>query len=482
MVTCPTCDGKGRCNHWLEVVEEPLTREVALGDERLRSASAVERSEATLPFGGMVSSEEASLLAQPRFAQHWASGERAATIGIHRYRGVVHRIGYELAGRSGVVSVQGWDAAIEGTPALGPISRWRRLRWLAAAAGVFVGIVLLALHAGRGAFYVRSLQTLGLVVAVVALLLEGRRIFSAFSVKRLRARAAKRRIGEVGVVVIAAVLLLASRRPSLAHAMEREISGRMAEAIREYEALARTSDAAAAAARLDHLQVVELGKLPAAQIWPAARASHFLTAEGSAEARSLAEQRTLAAIRDEVAAGSFAGARTLLDQLDAAAPVPFLAQASALVDEAEATSLWHTVESDDDGARRLAACEGLARLAGVKPVRRRGEVAVTSEDIRRTCDAIRRTEDARRARLQREEEARLARERREAERQAPLERAAAERADRAREGALRAWASAPLRCRDGTLSPSCVCGSSSHRGCCSWHRGVSGCSRDYPSN
>jgi hypothetical protein len=33
-----------------------------------------------------------------------------------------------------------------------------------------------------------------------------------------------------------------------------------------------------------------------------------------------------------------------------------------------------------------------------------------------------------------------------------------------------------LRCCDGTLSPSCVCGGS-HRGCCSHHHGICGCAR-----
>lgn len=46
--------------------------------------------------------------------------------------------------------------------------------------------------------------------------------------------------------------------------------------------------------------------------------------------------------------------------------------------------------------------------------------------------------------------------------------------------AHRAWAYAPLLCRDGTLSPSCVCGQSSRRGCCSHHGGVEGCSAAYP--
>lgn len=48
---------------------------------------------------------------------------------------------------------------------------------------------------------------------------------------------------------------------------------------------------------------------------------------------------------------------------------------------------------------------------------------------------------------------------------------AAEAREQARE---RRRALAPLRCCDGTASPSCVCGGS-HRGCCSHHGGVCGC-------
>ncbi len=70
-----------------------------------------------------------------------------------------------------------------------------------------------------------------------------------------------------------------------------------------------------------------------------------------------------------------------------------------------------------------------------------------------------------------------------AQRQAEQERraeAARQRAQ-AREEARahqdeRRRAMSPLLCADGTPSPSCTCGGS-WRGCCSWHGGVSGCSR-----
>jgi hypothetical protein len=71
------------------------------------------------------------------------------------------------------------------------------------------------------------------------------------------------------------------------------------------------------------------------------------------------------------------------------------------------------------------------------------------------------------------------------ERRREAEARAAERAERraraAQEAAQRRWAYAPLLCNDGTRSPSCICGSSSHRGCCSWHGGVAGCSVEYPN-
>lgn len=51
----------------------------------------------------------------------------------------------------------------------------------------------------------------------------------------------------------------------------------------------------------------------------------------------------------------------------------------------------------------------------------------------------------------------------------------AERQEAARQ---RRYNNAPLVCNDGSLSPSCTCGRSSYRGCCSHHSGVSGCSAD----
>lgn len=61
-----------------------------------------------------------------------------------------------------------------------------------------------------------------------------------------------------------------------------------------------------------------------------------------------------------------------------------------------------------------------------------------------------------------------------AERERQQQRRAGERHRRAASEAPTDQAPRGLRCRDGTLSPSCSCGGP-HRGCCSWHGGVAGC-------
>ncbi|MCC7542409.1 MAG: hypothetical protein IT379_39690 [Deltaproteobacteria bacterium] len=112
---------------------------------------------------------------------------------------------------------------------------------------------------------------------------------------------------------------------------------------------------------------------------------------------------------------------------------------------------------------------GAARTAAAAEERR-----VAAERARQDARDARRDAEARRA------EARSA-----PRRQAPVEAQQDERATLRRETRAAARqesqrsrssrADAPLLCRDGTLSPTCTCGGP-RRGCCSWHRGVAGCS------
>jgi hypothetical protein len=456
---------------------------VARGDERLRSArsSAVHVREESLTTAAVPDAGTVALLESRPFQQMWSANERIDLIAIRRYAGAIHSVTYELAGVPGVLCVAGWDGSVDGSPDPASLRRWSRLRATAAAAGVILGGLLLTLHALRGPFYAFSVQTIGLGVVVVAMVLVGARLFSASSVRRRWERLGVWRLTEAAILVVVGIFLLASRRPSLEHARALESSNRD-RAIIEYHALrGRERDAQEASAAIDRLALEELATLPPEQMWPAIATHYFYAETGRLAARESAEQRTLAGVNRFIASGDFSDARSLLRAVRGAAPDALVDANATTVDSAEATSLWALIQNEAPVVG-LPACNRIADLQNVLPAVRRGEKAVTAEAISRTCDRVRRQEEARVAKERQEQEARLARERREAERQERLARAAAERERRAKERVLQAWAYAPLLCNDGTLSPSCVCGQSSRRGCCSWHGGVSGCSREYPSN
>lgn len=124
---------------------------------------------------------------------------------------------------------------------------------------------------------------------------------------------------------------------------------------------------------------------------------------------------------------------------------------------------------------RFLLTEGEAAPAEVTALRAaiaKEEVLVAKLDAQEAKQ--RAAEEKRRAAV--EEKQRLARER--AEAQAARRAAAAEeRAERLERQRAARYDYSPLLCRDGTLSPTCVCGGS-RRGCCSHHGGVAGCSAD----
>jgi hypothetical protein len=119
-------------------------------------------------------------------------------------------------------------------------------------------------------------------------------------------------------------------------------------------------------------------------------------------------------------------------------------------------------------AERLRACEQIKQPLGeLNALRALGKKQVQS--IESACASAAAQETARIKEAERAAKAAQLRAEREAQ-----------AAERRYERAVEAWAMAPLRCGDGTSSPSCVCGQSSRRGCCSHHGGVSGCSQPYP--
>lgn len=157
----------------------------------------------------------------------------------------------------------------------------------------------------------------------------------------------------------------------------------------------------------------------------------------------------------------------------------------------ECGDLW-TPELDVDFAtieRRVVASQCKARLAAAERRLQEHDDAGTEDlateiaSIRGVCTSVDQISQldrfsarvvvaAKRAAREREAEARRAA--REEARAASAERRALQEQARKQ----RSWGSARLRCNDGTLSPTCNCGRSSNRGCCSWHGGVAGCSAD----
>jgi hypothetical protein len=471
LVTCPTCGGKGRCQHWLEVTAEPISREAAVGDVRLRQTRSTAVSRVTQEIEpSAVPESVGQLLASSPFNQHWSAGDRIDRIQIEQHLGFIHTLSYRLAGRDGTLEVLEWASSVEGAPRTDVVKRWSILRVAAGCVGLLLGVSLLLGHAIRGPFYSVSYQTAGLAALAIGLLFAGRRLFETLSVERLRRGKKRGRLAESAVVLLAAAITLLSRQPDLAHAERLIRAGQREAAVRELKALATDREnGPVAVSRLDRLLLDELRESPPSELWSALSAGRFRTDEGMRQAGELAEQKTVTAVQSQIEAQQFAGARSSFQELG---PVPpnLLRQLGGIVDASEAASLWTVIRDRDSSiAVRLKACEEIQRVLRA-PISVPGtESSVSERDVARACDAA-----------QREETTRVERERREAERQARLARLAAEREERRREAAQRAWANAPLLCNDGTLSPSCVCGQSSRRGCCSWHGGVGGCSRDYP--
>ncbi|HVK84460.1 MAG TPA: hypothetical protein VM513_10160 [Kofleriaceae bacterium] len=148
------------------------------------------------------------------------------------------------------------------------------------------------------------------------------------------------------------------------------------------------------------------------------------------------------------------------------------AKVTAAVDDAIASS-----RNETDLAKRVSLQRNADELWTRYLLAGAGTVPPPLEKLRASLvsDQRRLDRELEVARKNQEREERRARERAEREARAAEQRAL--RAQREQERRERARDYAPLLCGDGSLSPSCVCGGS-HRGCCSHHGGVAGCSAD----
>lgn len=415
-----------------------------------------------------------SMLRRPGLASTDPRTDRLQEVAIQAFRSETTTVVYQLAGVSGSIQVQGWDGRIFENDSSRRPFRSRQLRAMQGISGaVLAGVALAIWYGGRHAFF-RSTPNYGLLW-VLALLL-GVCIVPLILWWVLPADRRSRKGAVVAglpvlLVTLAQAGLAATGRPSLDHARAVAVSGQMEEALRESAACFDLGiEAESAGAFHDRLQLGRVRQTHEPQEAWQAVSLPFLTESGREQAKAHAIEVTVQASTALQERGEFAESAVVLDS----APVEFR-QVGPLIGLRrrvlleEALPLWKMIES-----RRKSLEDKVEACAAITPSIRAlaalsaapGDSSLSTEEVEAKCEQLR---EQRLKEIKRQREA----EEREVER-------AQRRAEAAREAAQRRWAYAPLLCNDGTRSPSCICGSSSHRGCCSWHGGVAGCSVEYP--
>lgn len=429
-------------------------------------------------------------------------GERLGSAVVQRFESHVWTLHCQLFGSQGALEITEWDGSVvEGTASARPFQRHRGL--LAAGVGSLTGLGLLLAgwYSSRHLFFVSSLHGLVLwllaLVSGLAVLPFARRL--SLPGKPTRQRALFSAAVPALLALACQIVLAATGGPQVEHARNLAQQGATDRALVELSACVTLGREPEAAARLhDELLLRQLALLNSpVDAWRLV-GSRFLTEHGRAEAANGALALTLSALDREAQAGNLDGVDFLVRSLPpglgsdsrvrAARALAFAQRALACVDRHSGSCLegtlararqagfqpddleplaqtayralapevegsWRVLSAGTSTELRQAACTRIREPLALLELACSGLALPTSTDaVERRCRA-----------LDREVEAAQARKARLLERQ--------------QEQRERAWATAPLLCRDGTLSPSCICGGS-HRGCCSHHGGVAGCSQD----
>lgn len=519
---CETCEGRGRVERWLELQQEPFLRVTTTASNRVSGAfpqpsepADFDRPQAwpvapTATWTGAADADVpepiAMVLLRRDLGCHLSPREdRVETIDVQVFRAPVTTVAYRLAGTEGIVDVQGWDSTVKTTPtSCRPFHNRFILLAAAAAIALLLGIAVAALYVERHPYYATTSQAslLWLLAPVIGLATVPPTAILALP----RGTAPRRRLAAAAAPLICLLLattaLATTGNPSLAHARARLSAGDLDAALFESAASAELGlDTAAPSFHDEHqLARAEATTMPA-EAWQAA-ARVFFTDEArhAAETHALRltveaaeahqqqhaytnSEAVLALVPDHLAGDDalrplrlaihLARAGTCIDRLAAPCARDELrrARAAGFTDEelaplhqraADAVrpsllETWSTIRAHRPLDDRLAACidaqlgfvflEKIGTPEALYPIR--------EADLDARCGLLQE---------QRRREEELARQR-------ELQR---------REAAQRAWARAPLLCRDGTYSPSCACGRTSRSGCCSHHGGVAGCSASYP--
>jgi hypothetical protein len=491
LLACGLCGGKGKVEEWLEVREESFDRMASSGSPLLAQAmpehaesetfdSELRHSPVPLFFswrGRTIEEAPAELqrvLRRPDLSCGNAGEDRLQEVVLQVFRSEITTVAYQLGGIPGSVQVQGWDGqAVENASSRQPFQR-RQRRTLQGMSVAFLASAALAIwYAGRHSFFVSTPNywQLWVLAFVLGLCFVPLMFWWALPSHGHRWKGAAAAGLPALLVFLTQAGLAATGGPSLDHARAAAARGRSEEALRESEACYDLGvQAEPAGAFHDQLQLERVRQAREPQeAWKAASLP-FLTPSAREEAKEHAVETTFRASAALQEKGDLSASAALLDsapaELKQAAPLVGLRRRVYLD---EALPFWKVIGSRRKSLEdKLAACiaitphlRGLASLPAATD-----DSSLTAEEVREECGRL---QEQRLREIEREREA----EAREAAR-------ARRREEAVRESAQRRWSSARLLCNDGTLSPSCVCGGS-HRGCCSWHGGVDGCSAPYPN-
>jgi hypothetical protein len=477
IVSCDSCNGKGVATVWLEVESTSRVERRTDGDPRFVASGATEEIAANVErIGGAegtrdtIGSTATALLERPALQVGLnTTADRERRVEVQHEQSAIAVVRYTLAGREGELAIEGWSGNLKAEEgAVAPLRALHSRLWLGAIAA-FCASGLLALWFPSRHWYYASSPIAG-ILALGPFLLP----LAVWPFLVYRSRPAQNRDAYASLValvpavtIVVAQALLAATGPSLQRAQELAATGHPREAMLEAKASAELG-INADKAKVFHdallLKEVEKNANPSS-VWPELAAATFLT-EGS---RHEAERHALGVTEHRADTLLLAGEYPAVLSFIGSVPMPFRTAASLQERKARAEGKlveteWATIGNAALLADRVKACQAIQ-----PPLKELGNAlsdyaSVSAGQIDKAC-----------AKADAEEKQRL----RLVEAAAAAAQLKAAQAGRAAEARVarnaRAWSTAPLSCNDGTLSPSCVCGGS-HRGCCSHHGGVAGCS------
>ncbi len=392
--------------------------------------------------------------------------DRITHVAIQQFRSESALVRFSAGESEGDVEVRAWSGEVRSTPdshrPFRTVKQRLRLSWTAA---LTASLILLGWFVSRHTYYAQSSAA-----AYLALLAVGLPLAVSWPVLRAQ-RSSATRSGLLATCVRAFCVMglqgmLALSGPSVQRSQELRAAGRLDEARRELRAAADTGrNAQDARSQHDQVQLELLGSSPnPSLVWANLAQAFFFTDAARQRATSEAVLRTADFAGALQERGDYHQSRLIL----AGVPSPF--RSAPPIRQRLLAAYGHEVEtagvvilSKKRLDERLAACREIG--AALAELHKAPEPSHRLASIESACASVQ-AEDGKRLRVA-QQAARAAQLK--AEREVKI----AEQRERV---AARAWATAPLMCRDGTTSPSCVCGGS-HRGCCSHHGGVAGCSQ-----